>query len=597
MSDCRLFVMVGEEKTEIKSCKEDLPLQEKVLTLLEDYEVAFEVVLENDFQNPSLWLQDLELGYYTSKDNFTNGCTKYNWKPDKFFRNHFGYCQLSLSGIRKVEDIVEEKRVFFPYIEILATKVNAQNTTRMLNYLELKLKDVVRTCFSETFWAQGSSKIGIAHSNDIISQAQDCISVLENILPQIKRRPVSKLSPRIRTEYSKETQNVSEQTLNWLCSSPDVLYTTKKDNYLSFKVRNRYFAPERLVIEELEENKDIYENRVIMGLVNNMKARLQEVKGFYLLQEIRFKEESDDSETFGIPLNYQRFTTVASRFGIPFCQKQVASCEILLKRVDKLLRELMNFLDVTESETIPRLTPKFRNHPHYRQVFETCIRWYRLGRLSYSGDIFLFGIKSLDLLYEFYCLFRLIESLEEIGYTLNNSIKEAQDLFGRPNRMYYFSNIYMESIQLWYEPEIGMFKSDVKELIRLDERAPLRPDFVLMIKSNSRSRYAIFDAKYSTVQTTKEYYMPDLVYKYLHKIGSPYGGFSPVWFLWAITPSNSHVNPYYMFKKRLGKLPLPCVGILPLNPGEEDKSRNLLVEILIETQKIMGSLDNSKNEL
>ena len=112
---------------------------------------------------------------------------------------------------------------------------------------------------------------------------------------------------------------------------------------------------------------------------------------------------------------------------------------------------------------MPNLTPKFSSQPHYFEVFVQMVEWYRLGKLNVDREKYLLSLRTLDKLYEFYCLFLLIEALQKSGWELRQSVAKqtiaSATRYGEwqitPNNEYNFYYNH-KRIKLQYEPRINL---------------------------------------------------------------------------------------------------------------------------------------------
>lgn len=148
----------------------------------------------------------------------------------------------------------------------------------------------------------------------------------------------------------------------------------------------------------------------------------------------------------------------------------------------------------------------------------------------------LWVIKSIDKLFEYYCLLHLITMLYERGYdhlqergarTYQYQLRALKHLEPsvEPNT-FYFAKQAVE-MTLYYQPIIsGSYLENDLELFRTTQNQSLasaklnhyNPDFVLKSTYENQSDYIIFDAKYSSERNIIQHYMPDMLEKYLNGI-------------------------------------------------------------------------------
>ena len=113
-----------------------------------------------------------------------------------------------------------------------------------------------------------------------------------------------------------------------------------------------------------------------------------------------------------IPIGYQCLGEIRKKFGRRHYEKLLAECRELQRMCRSCIHWYDAYLPVKRMiREEPKMTPGFEAYAHYRKVFDKIIQWYRIGKLSLAGDHFLYSLRTLDKLYEFYCLFQIVEAL------------------------------------------------------------------------------------------------------------------------------------------------------------------------------------------
>ena len=280
------------------------------------------------------------------------------------------------------------------------------------------------------------------------------------------------------------------------------------------------------------------------------------------------------------------------RFG-----KLLAECAALQREAADQSAFWRKHLPVTRTvREMPTVTPGFLASPHYHQAFRQVVAWHGLGRLGLAGERFLYGLRTIDRLYEFYCLFRLVETLRESGWEPAGQERRPQaahshprgDWDARPDDVYAFSNRAGERVTLFYEPQIERTSDGALGLVRTMEGGPgFLPDFVLKFDLDGAGppSYLILDAKYVSPYLALNFEgsrseLSKITMKYLHGIGASGGGRSPVSGIFVLHPQSFHSAasgpPFRAYHARgfdlFSETPaVPMLAAVELTPGAGDE--------------------------
>ncbi len=573
-------------------------INKNMVGVKENEMVYFELYSSNMLYNPELWIQDYVI--YPSESIPKNGSGYlYRWKPnERPFVNYFGHCKLTLQYCEdeNVSHIISISTI----IDVFAVKFKAEQAKSMLDYLEDRMDDVVRTCFSRTHWNTSAQDDGMSHARAILQAAESCLVRIEYNLPRFRHKPVSKLSPQNTLQPANQVDLITPSSLEWLTQNPEQLVLPDPLSSHTIKIRNRLLGIQEMMGERLIEDTNTYENQAIMGLMTNIMDMLQEIKSKYkqLRDAIKINTKRTD-----IPTNYRSFDEIRQTFGRKLYDEQIKKCDSLQKRCSFCLQFWERHLPTTEAiRYLPNLTPQFSSQPHYFEVFIQMAEWYRLGKLNIDGEKYLLSLRTLDKLYEFYCLFLLGEALQKSGWELRQSIAKRPTASAvrydewqiSPNDEYNFS-LKHKRIRLQYEPRIKLAKDSEEELVYVWEgysrRYPYRePDFVLRFSDGQEHKYVIFDSKYMKPSGARGQ-LPTLTKKYIHMIAGKSGGVSPVKALFALHPKDIersyrgvYLHSYYQKPYDIGsKYPVvPTLGTIEITPENHRLNRDGLSQRLKE---------------
>ena len=206
---------------------------------------------------------------------------------------------------------------------------------------------------------------------------------------------------------------------------------------------------------------------------------------------------------------------------------------------------------------VPKLTNTFKRVHPYRLVFEVINQWYSSGDYAFEHLNYLFKLKTLSRIFEYYCLIKLALVITRCGFQLDSSdriVYDSEEDYEDINNKYVFSKAHM-GLELFYEPSIWTDKNN--EVTNLYSTGynfsksrwnnKWTPDFVLKLICGNDEYYFILDAKYSKEENVRKLYMPELVLKYSTQIASLDKNYSDVMGIGAIFPDEE--DKYMSFKR------------------------------------------------
>lgn len=275
--------------------------------------------------------------------------------------------------------------------------------------------------------------------------------------------------------------------------------------------------------------------------------------------------------------------------------------EILLKKLfliintlDAIYNQYLELLDVQKNIliSVPRKTKTFQEIKPYSQVFEVILRWFQFGEYSLEKDRLILQVKTLDKLFEYYCLYRLLKMLAEKGFqkisngrsVFNFEYSYAQDGLYQNNRD--IANTYTlrrnnTEVTLYYQPVISAVEFENNLTIYRTTKPHhgsdyYVPDFVLKFEScednaeaNNNEEYIIFDAKFSSRDNIKRLALPEVIRKYSYELGIKSNNRSPkmVWILQGRV-NNKEKYPIWIYHNSplaIKYAPATSYGIVSMN--------------------------------
>ncbi|QTA86690.1 hypothetical protein [Desulfonema magnum] len=551
--------------------------------ILEDEEISFKLIAPGHMQNPILWISDLPKppSYSRTLDNKII----YIWHPESrgtnryqaFFLNCFGSCQLDIE-MRKQGG--EQQWIELAPFEVKAKKITADRLREMIKYLSSRVDDLAGASFSVTQVAAEQTK-GRKRVTSFLKEVEEGLSLFEKQLPILLGKHCTRLVPKRVVHMPRPDHYFEANTSEWLLSHLDILIPVPDFNEAVAIIDNRPYTVNRLEVNELVEDSNVYENQVLHSYLNSIKT---------LLLEIRKECDRLESQTSSGPVRSgEPFETPSYRNGsnnryVSFSNEikssvgalfkgRKAKCDQLMKKCNYLMRVLDEKIPVRRLLVgMPSLTPWVKANIHYRILFEKIIRWYQMGTADWSDEEALVGVRSIDELYEYFCLYKLIDGLEKLGFQRKDipDAKTQEMVYqdSMPKHKYEFQKSGM-SLILYYEKEIWsprykaareepylnvegwIWDTYRKKGKRTRFNSKRVPDYIFEISMNQdrpdpsgkNSILAIFDAKYSPADIVFFEKLPLLVMRYVHGISRRQGGFSPVISLYLLHPKDTDKGP------------------------------------------------------
>jgi len=561
----------------------------------EDEPVEFVLRCREGVQ-PYLYVQDVEMDRPHWQK--IGDMVEYRWEPHPGgpppFLNHFGYCILTiefLSGMDQTESIS------YAAVEVFARKPNAERAERILDYLESRMEDVSRSCFN-------AAHPGVSHADGEVPQSGNIpasillqsiaghLQTFAALLPRFRYRKRCRLAPTPKRIKATQAANLTEHSVHWALTHLDTLLPVSAPTAGGIAVGGRFYELDEIETYALTEETNVYENQVVAGYLESIAARLSEVERFCFGQMQALESEGFLAQ---VPPGYASIFDIKRKAGRKQFGKLLAECAALQRDCANQSAFWRKHLPVTRTvREMPEVTPGFLATPHYHQAFRQIVAWHGMGRLNLAGERFLYGLRTIDRLYEFYCLFRLVETLREAGWEPQGQelrppasrAQERLDWDARPDNAYTFSRAG-ERITLFYEPEIERTPDGALGLVRtMEGGAGFLPDFVLKFEPafesvrNGPPSYLILDAKYVSPYLALNFELTRITMKYLHGIGVTEGGRSPVHGIFVLHPQSFHAAapglPYRAYHARnfdlFSETPaVPILAAIELTPGAGDE--------------------------
>ncbi|MDR2393409.1 MAG: DUF2357 domain-containing protein [Treponema sp.] len=372
-----------------------------------------------------------------------------------------------------------------------------------------------------------------------------------------------------------QVKSISRRNLQWLYQNPGELVVTK--SLTAIQIQGRHYLPYRMYIEKTTKSFDMYENRVVLGFLllvcNTLKAVIEEVH-LQLVEEYKVLHKLQwlEREGFRAPI-------------IGIKQLQAERNQALLNTLKELLLNLAgqyakyrDMLPCADAPLlgIPKKTKVFQEVRPYQQVFEQILRWYHFGEFTPVKETLLGNAKTLDKLFEYYCLCRLLVLLKDAGFTATGEVSRAFTYHAQEHRGGDLANTYLLRrrellLTLYYQPVISAdrFENDISLYRTTTADGFYTPDFMIKLQRDrtTPSCYLIFDAKYSSRWSIKQYYMDREIIKYGCQLSGREAGQSikMVWLLQGRIDDAPPIERYHSSPLAQQYKPAISYGIIQVN--------------------------------
>lgn len=463
---------------------------------------------------------DLE---YSDRIDFPDGY-EYIWKPKHnnfaLFLNYFGQTNLSLELI----NLDYSKNTYqFECLDIYTTKSNAEKIRQMIHYL---LQENCQDIISPRRITQSPFKLtqGKTPPEILLEKYEQILYEITGLLEKINNQSLYKLTQtKLLTNYKNNHSNIDDNSIAWLLNNVDRLYEVFPNEEAILQMNNTYYSSDLIEVSDSIYDFDIYENRIIIGFLDNMISMAN-----YILANYNDRHTLEETTEHSL---YVSFTAYIKKVSYDINERYIQKFEIIKEKLIHIKYRLQKkFSNVKSHAVSPLITGKIRSNYAYLRLFNIIIQWYRLGRVDWGKFDLLISINNIAKLFELYSFFKIKNSLSKIlNFTPSLFICDETTSKG-------FKYDYQEyTITLLYEPiywMIGHKKSAKNQLYnieglsfyngsigirsRLHHFSHRSPDFVITICKGSKKEFLIIDAKYMSTIKMLQVELPKLTLKYLH---------------------------------------------------------------------------------
>lgn len=498
-----------------------------------------------------------------------------------------------------IEDGEGDERVFYTdFLRVATTKQTAKQVEQMLGEIEENLPNFLEACFSRNRKKSGMMNDDIRSIWNTLKIIDEIIKVYEENYGYFSNHKKASVEFNEAIVDVKSMRMVDQESLKWIVCNPDSLIKTDQDSGIVINGRN--YIPTKIKTYVSQYSYEVYENKVVLGFLQNVIDYIDyQVVGFN--KEIIELKNIPECILVQLP-NTHELTGRCVYIYYKGVIRQFSDKKMLLQEIYYRYEKILE-CQAEVIHGIPKLTNTFKHVYYYRLCYECMIKWFDAGDYTFDHINYLFKLKTLSRIFEYFCLIKLQAALVQCGYTFQGADKITYSLHEDTeciNNQYIFSGNGYE-LRLLYEPFIWVNK--VNERVNLYSTGynflkskwsnKWTPDFILKISGRYKEYYYILDAKYSNAYNVKKRSMPELVLKYGTQIASKDKFYSDVIGIGAIYPGD--IDKIYYFKKNVvnsRKQSLPNYFSLTIVGGNAGNA--MLTNRILELMKVVELIEQNK---
>lgn len=601
--ELELYLLNGSRRGEVIYLPDaNQPPQESMPWVLEEDAIEFRLRTSGNYKNAILEVYQHKVNATIYEGSDLGEITEFIWIPnkgrfhsEKLFLNYFGISELNVILFDEKGDIAE--LVKFQPLQVAAKKSSADLVEQMFEYLAGISNEALHSVFSATRHSVGFDE-GTVSPSYTLERIQHSIELLREILPILFSKPITRLVPEQKLVPASGSEELDDASIGWLLENLSVLEPDENPDQAHIYYDGQHYRASTMRVSVLNENSDVYENRVIHGFVELLLREAQQL-------EQRYSYESKSKGIFNeLPNGYVSFFEKLSRFKSHLIGAQVNRIDYIIEQLKQLKIMLEHQLPVSRlSSNRPIITPKARSNHAYRDVFVEIIKWYERGSVDWSAYENLFAIESIPVLFESYCYFRVVESVNSFFSPFvasSASMPRLEHRFVDSNGC----EVVIEREPNYWVPlhtskhEEGIVNSEgytIKEGSNFSPRGQAgpnsrrQPDIVIQLKrpDDGNTQLLVLDAKYTKSKTAFVHYLPELTMKYIHGIHRPGQDAQTVTSLSILYPDNLnavfasfHHGEMGLFGDYPVKPNLQTVGLILGARREEDMLMKLVTRLL-----------------
>ncbi|GEM_PF-953564 len=354
-----------------------------------------------------------------------------------------------------------------------------------------------------------------------------------------------------------KVNNFTEQTLRYIIEHPNNLVPSSNGNGL--RIQNRHYLPRRTLVRTSQKTFELRENQIVLGFLQTLEKGLTEELQLLKQREIPTIPHIKSATGYvnSVELLLGEILERLNNY-----QQRISLC---LKKVQRIFLQYREMLPVDSlvCQKMPPPSQIFLAIPAYRLIYDAMNHWFQLEKLSLAREDLLLESFERSQLYEYYCLLKQLELLQQGGLVLKKIERFCYTHPGKrfsqsslPNTFYFEALDDLGQVTFFYEPVISTprpgqpssengislirtsrMQWDKDGNISLLDGADLcyTPDYVVRIEKVGKApRWFIADAKYRDSSKVLLEEAPKIMFKYFMSMNPcDRGSIIGVWLFYA----------------------------------------------------------------
>ena len=522
--------------------------------------IQYELIIKNNDDTKKIKDIQLFINEECINERFNNNVylenNIYRFPYEYIFSTIFGFVNIS------IEATLEDDSIEYYTTDYISAAVDENDNKEAL----LSLKNMVKYIYDnniELLYASNSNRVSkllldTEKSNNrtmeteinLLNEILTCYNDnLKYFMDDLKSKTVS----HNEINDIKKLRKIDANTIKYIVSHPEQLKETNHITGIRYNLQN--YEPVKTLISNNYNNYNIYENQVVLGfvkyLIDQLIVKIQNLEKILQDHQINFNIRNSLEKGYisssEIVYKYSRITMVEY-------SKKLKNIKDGLQYIYYNYKNTMRCEEIP-IDVVPKPTDVFMYIKHYRSIFIEISKWFEYGNYNMEKNQQMLSFLTADDIYEYYCLLNIIAALKKFGFKENIALRipykyEVNDKRFKNTTIcntFYFSNGEKE-VTLYYQPVIYSYNNQKRNritLFRTDGKQKIfTPDFLIKIKENEKTKYAILDSKWSKYNTIKNYRYNETAWKYLYLIRDE-RNFKNVDFMWLLQGRNDKNNITY----------------------------------------------------
>lgn len=505
-------------------------------------------------------------------------------------------CDLVILGLQiKYED--GSVRYLYSHYLLCASKneEDNKNTENMLQDLLLYDNDMVNS------WIFGNKEAndiqnGLVEGNlraksykSVTTYIQMLRQVLEcyrNYYLYFKKSAKHNVIPIKKCIDYKNVRTLGQRDLNWLFKNMEQLSPVDIDT--SIEVGGINYLPLKVMTEHRQINFRVYENEIIMSFFRTIIGEAQQILA-ELQSAIVTEENIYNRLRITPPKGYYAPIITVKQIQNKYLRTIQKDLVFMIAELKKTYQMYYGILPIQGDilSRLPRRTKVFQEVQAYSKLYDLIVKWFEFGEISLEREKIIFRVKTIDKLYEYYCLQQILKMLLEEKFTISDIDSDIRCFEYKVGDDRYknevdIANTYSlcrnnERVVVYYQPVIysegysnglNLFRTTEKDLY-------YTPDFVLKFESEEKEKYVVLDSKYASRNSIIRYRMKKCIWRYSVEIEACEGvdGVKMVWLLQGRIDGTKAVYTFFNSPNAQRCRHTKSYGVISINTKENNRKK------------------------